>query len=319
MTFLSRIDAVVRIILLAMLIASLAPVTPAWAGVAQAVTNIAIFVLFLLYGMRLSRREVLTGLSNYRLLVPLVLWVFGAMALAGWGAWKVTQHWIAPALALGYLFLGVLPSTVQTATVYSSIAKGNLASSIVAAALLNILAIFVSVPLFSILAGTSGSAFDGGTLSKVLTMLLLPFVLGQASQWFTRQWIDRHRPMIARLDKMVIGLAVYVAFSGAVVKGVWSQLDLPTWAIVVATAWILLAIAYGGSWLLGSLLRLPRADRISMLFAGGQKSIVMGAPLALILFPAATAGTIVLPLLVYHLSQMIVAAPIAARLGRQMA
>ena len=51
-----------------------------------------------------------------------------------------------------------------------------------------------------------------------------------------------------------------------------------------------------------------------MLFGGAQKSIAMGAPLATVLFPPTSAGIILLPLLVYHLAQMVVAAPIAARL-----
>jgi sodium/bile acid cotransporter 7 len=49
-----------------------------------------------------------------------------------------------------------------------------------------------------------------------------------------------------------------------------------------------------------------------MVFAGAQKSVAMGAPLATVLFPPASAGVILLPLLVYHLAQMVVAAPVAA-------
>ena len=41
-----------------------------------------------------------------------------------------------------------------------------------------------------------------------------------------------------------------------------------------------LAFGFGGSWLLGGALHLHRPDRISFLFAGGQKSIALGAPLA---------------------------------------
>ena len=53
-----------------------------------------------------------------------------------------------------------------------------------------------------------------------------------------------------------------------------------------------------------------------MLFAGAQKSIAMGAPLATVLFAPAVAGIVLLPILIYHLAQLVIAAPLAARLSR---
>ena len=312
-----RIDPMVRLIVGAILLATALPVTGAALEPAQAVVNGAVFLLFLFYGMRLSRNEVWQGLGNHRLLIPLVIWVFGVMGLAGWLAWQTSATLLPPMLALGFLYLGVLPSTVQSATIYSSLAGGNVAGSVVAAALVNILAVFITVPLYSLLAGSHDAVFSGATLVKVMTILLLPFVIGQAAQRFTGAWVARHRSHIATMDRTVIGLGVYVAFSGAVEQHIWSKLDLQVWVVVLAACAILLLIAYGGAWLLGGALRLSHEDRISLLFAGGQKSIAMGAPLATVLFPAAMAGTVLLPLLVYHLAQMVVAAPMAARLRRE--
>ena len=304
----------VRLIVGAILLATLLPVTGEFHRSAQMVSNVAVFLLFLFYGMRLARGEVIRGLGNVRFLVPLALWVFAVMGGAGWVAWQVTAPLVPTAVAVGFLYLGVLPSTVQSATVYSSLAGGNVASSVLAAALLNIAGVFLSVPLFSLLAGSAGSVFSGATLVKVLTILLLPFALGQASQRFTGEWAARHRPLMAKMDRAVIGLAVYVAFSGAVEQHVWSKLDPWVWLVVLCACAVLLLVAYGGAWLLSGLLGLARGDRIAMLFAGGQKSIAMGAPLATVLFSPATAGMIMLPLLAYHLAQMVAAAPIAARL-----
>ena len=90
--------------------------------------------------------------------------------------------------------------------------------------------------------------------------------------------------------------------------------DFPREATAIAV--VGLGVNLLSAWLLGGMLSLPRGDRISMLFAGAQKSVAMGAPLATVLFPASAAGIILLPLLIYHLAQMIVAAPIAARLNR---
>lgn len=306
----------VQLIVVAILLATLLPVTGHGREIAQWISNAAVFILFLLYGLRLSRREVLAGLGNHRLLVPLTIWVFGVMAAAGWLLWHGGGSFLPATLALGFLYLGVLPSTVQSATAYSSLAGGNVASSVVAAALINILGVFVSAPLFSLLAGSKAAAFHGDSLVKVMTMLLLPFVIGQVLQGFTRRWVADHRKAITVMDRSSIGIAVYVAFSGAVEQGIWKKVEVADWGGLLIGCTLLLVLGYGGSWLLARALRLPRGDRIAMLFAGAQKSVAMGAPLATVLFPAATAGIILLPLLVYHLAQMVVAAPIAGRLGR---
>src|SRR5262245_14801440 len=80
-----HIDPLVRLLLLAILLATILPVTGEWRPVAQFISNAAVFLLFLLNGLRLPRDEVLHGIGNLRFLLPLVLWCFGAMALAGWG------------------------------------------------------------------------------------------------------------------------------------------------------------------------------------------------------------------------------------------
>lgn len=304
----------VQLIVLAILLATVLPVRGAEREIAQWIANAAVFLLFFLYGLRLSRREVLAGLGNHRLLVPLTLFIFGVMTIAGWVMWQAGNLVLPATVALGFLYMGVLPTTVQSGTAYTSLAGGNVASSVVAAALVNIVGVFVSPPLFSVLAGGEASAFQGDTLIKVLAMLLLPFIAGQILQGFTRGWVADHRRLITVMDRSSIAIAVYVAFCGAVEQGIWGKIDLAAWGWLLAGCAIILAIGYGGSWLLGGALRLPQGDRIAMLFAGAQKSIALGAPLATVLFPPAVAGIILLPLLVYHLAQMLVAAPIAARL-----
>lgn len=307
----------IRLLVGAIALATVLPVTGAARGIAQDISNAAVFTLFLLYGLRLPRREVLAGLGNYRFLVPLVLWVFGAMSMAGWLVWHVAGFLVPPLVALGFLYMGVLPSTVQSASVYSSLAGGNVASSVVAAGVLNMASVFISAPLFSLLAGVKGDAgFQSDTVVKVLTMLLLPFVLGQVLQRWAGHWVAGHRQIVSTLDRTSIGIAVYVAFSGAVEQDIWHRVSLAEWGWIAIGVGAMLTFGYGGAWLLGGAVGLDRGNRIAMLFAGAQKSVAVGAPLAVLLFPASSAGIVLMPLLVYHLAQMIVAAPVAGRLAR---
>ena len=314
-----RIDPMVRLLLLAIFLATVLPVSGRWAQVAQFVSNAAVFLLFFLNGLRLPRREVIAGIGKWRLLVPLVLFVFVAMPAAGWLLWLGTGQVLPPLLALGFLFLGTLPSTVQSATAYTSLAGGNVASSVVAAALLNVLGVFITAPLFSLLAGGHAAAFDGSGLVKIVTILLLPFALGQLLQGRLSGWIGDHRPLVTWMDRSSIAIAVYVAFSSAVRQGIWERIDLAGWTGLAVGCAAMLVFGYGASWLAGRAVGLERGDRIAMTFAGGQKSIAMGAPLATVLFPPAAAGIILLPTLVYHLATLMVAAPLASRLRGQPA
>ena len=308
-------DPMLRMLTLAIVLAVLIPATGGGRAIADGVANVAIFVLFLFNGMRIARRDIAIGIANWRFLFPLVLWVFGAMALAGFGLSKLAAGYLPPLVALGFLYLGILPSTVQSATSYSTLAGGNPALSVVSAALLNMLGIVLSAPLFAMLGGVGAGAVGWSVVIKIVTILLLPFVIGLAIQDYTTGFIGRHKPKIVWIDRFVIAIAIYVAFSGAVEQGIWQRINGATWAMLGAATAAYLAFAHGGAWTAGGLLRLQRPDRISFLFAGAQKSAAIGVPLATVLFPPATAGFVVLPLLLYHLFQLVIAAPIAGRLA----
>jgi sodium/bile acid cotransporter 7 len=314
------IDPLVRLLALAIVLASLLPVSAEYRPLAQGVSNGAIFVLFLLNGLRLPRAEVLRGVKHMRFLLPLALWCFAAMALAGWGLAKAGAALALPQqVALGLLFLGVLPSTVQSATAYSSLAGGNVAVSVVAAAVLNILGVFLSAPLFSLLAGSAAAPFDLGALERVMLILLLPFAIGQLAQGRVGHLVREHKRLATWMDRLSIAIAVYVAFSGAVEQGLWQRVGPLDWVVLLGLVGVFLALGFGGAWLLGGALKLQRADRIAFLFAGAQKSIALGAPLASLLFPPAIAGLLLLPVLTYHLLQLVLSAPLASRLNRPAA
>jgi solute carrier family 10 (sodium/bile acid cotransporter), member 7 len=311
----AKIDLMVRLLVLAIVLASVLPATGEARTLAQWVSNAAIFVLFLLNGLRLPRHEVLQGLGHWRFLVPVTLWCFGAMALAGKGLEIALADALPPLVALGFLYLGVLPSTVQSATAYSSLAGGNVSRSVVAAALTNILGVFVCAPLFAALGGGGAAEMGLAGLGKVFGILILPFAIGQALQSRFKAWIVEHRDLVTWMDRLSIAIAVYVAFSGAVEQGLWTRIGTGEWALLLLAVCAMLAFAFAGSWALGGAIGLGRPERIAFLFAGAHKSVAMGAPLAAVLFPPQVAGMVLLPLLAYHLLQLVVSAPLANRLA----
>ncbi|MFC3099331.1 bile acid:sodium symporter family protein [Altererythrobacter lauratis] len=314
---LSGIDPLVRLLVLAILLASFLPVTGEGKAAAQRVSDAAIFVLFLLNGLRLPRRDVAAGIANWRFLSPLFLWCFFGMGAVGWALWQAGMALLPAQVALGLLFLGVLPSTVQSATAYSSLAGGNVAASVVAAAVLNVAGVFVTAPLLALMAGGAGPGIDLAGLERIATILLLPFAIGQLLQNRFGGLVKERRALVSWMDRSAIAIAVFVAFSSAVEQGLWSLVGPVQWGVLLAFVAAFLAIGFGGAWWLGGAVGLARAERISFLFAGAQKSIALGAPLASVMFPPAAAGLILLPVLVYHLLQLVLSAPLANRLNRQ--
>lgn len=312
-------DPMLRLLVAAVVLAALLPIPARNADVAQNIANVGIFLLFLLNGMRVSRSEIGRGLLNWRFILPMVVWVFGVMALAGLGLSKLLQTGLPALIAVGFLYLGTLPSTVQSATSYTTLADGNTGLSVISAALLNILGVFVTVPIFLLLGGSGEGAVGMETIQRIALILLLPFVIGQLVQGYTQDWVHRNKTRVVWLDRLVIALAVYVAFSGAVEQGIWGTLDGMSWLMLLIGIALFLLVGNVGTWGAAKALGLPWRDRIAFLFAGSQKSAAVGVPLATILFVPSEAGFIVLPLLLYHFFQLVLAAPLASRLASHSA
>ena len=318
MGWLSRIipDRFIAVLMATVLLASLLPVRGAQVEMANLASSAAVFVIFLLHGIRLPRAEVIAGLANWRVQGAIAAFVFGIMPLTGWLLWRGIDGLVPGAVAVGLIYCGVLPTTVQSATTYCSLARGNVAISVVASAVINLAAILVTPLLFTFIAGRAGGVVLSGALAiKIVAILLLPFAIGQSVQRWLRPVALRHPAAIKLMDQAAIAIAVYVAFSAAVVTGIWQQLAGTELAVLALAISLFLLVGFGGSWLLGGWMRLARPDRTALLFSGAHKSIAVGAPLATLLFPAAQAGMIMLPILSYHLAQLLLSAWIAPALA----
>ncbi|WP_285710348.1 bile acid:sodium symporter family protein [Erythrobacter oryzae] len=309
-------DPMIAVLVIATALALVLPAAGEARSAATTVSNVGIFVLFLVNGMRIRRSEIARGIANWRYFGPLMLFVFGAMALLGLGFGWLAGSVLPPLVALGFVFLGCLPSTVQSATSYTSLAEGNVALAVVGAALINIAGVAVSAPLFALVGGVGAADVGLEAIGRIFLILVLPFAIGQAVQDRFIDHLIAHKSTAAWLDRSVIGIAVFVAFSGAVEQGLATMFSPTDWAALVVLVLAMLGLALGAAWGTGGLMGLPRGDRIAFLFAGSQKSVAVGAPLAAILFPPASAGFVIAPLLLYHLAQLVLAAPLAMRLAK---
>jgi solute carrier family 10 (sodium/bile acid cotransporter), member 7 len=310
-------DRFVLMLLGAVLLGWLLPVSGAGLPVAQNIAFAGIFALFFLHGLKLPREEVRSAARGWRLQGAMLAFTFGAMPLAGLAVSKLAGIWLPPLLAAGLLYCAILPSTVQSAISYASLGRGNVAASVVGAALSNLIGIIATPALFALLlGGVAGGGLGSDVVVKIMTMLLLPFALGQVAQRWLGAWAAKGKRLLSFFDRGVILLAVYVAFSSAASSGALARVKGVDLIGLLVASLLLLAFAFAAAWVLGRAMKLNRADRVTLLFAGAHKSLATGAPMAALLFPPEIAGVMILPAIFYHQLQLIVSAPLAARLAR---
>ena len=296
----------------AVLLASLLPISgePAeWFGIA---TNIAIALLFFLHGARLSTDTVVAGFLHWRLQLFILVTTFAIFPLLGLGLRLFSPWLIDQPIYLGLLFLCVLPSTVQSSIAFTSIAGGNVPAAICAASTSNILGIFLTPALVALLFSTSGNAgisFD--MIWKIMLQLFLPFVAGQILQPFIGNWIRSKKTLLNPFDRGSILMVVYLAFSEAVTEGIWHRLAIGDLALLILVDCLLLAAVLVITSFGGKLLGFNREDRITAVFCGSKKSLASGVPMASVIFAGQSIGAIVLPLMLFHQIQLMVCAWLA--------
>lgn len=310
-------DPFILALLATVAFASLLPVRGVAAGAADMLATAAIILLFFFHGARLSRRSVLAGLTNWRLHLLILGTTFVIFPLLGMGFVALAGDLVVPPLLIGLLYLSVLPSTVQSSIAFTAMAGGNVPAAIAAASASQLLGVFLTPLLVGLLMRQQGGDVALSGMGTVVLIVLLPFVVGHMCRPWVGEWIGRHRKLVGLNDKAAILMAVYVAFSEAVVNGVWQQLPMADLAILFGICIALLALILPITLLLGRLLGLPRPDRITLLFCGSKKSLVQGVPMGRALFPGPDLGLILLPIMIFHQIQLLACAWIAGRLARE--
>lgn len=311
-SIIKRFDPFIIIMLLLVVMASVLPVRGKSADIAAIITDIAIFLLFFLHGAKLSRSSIVAGLSNWKVHLIVFIFTFIIFPIIGLGINSMLGEIISPILLSGFLFLCLLPSTVQSSIAFTAIAGGDVASAVCSASLSNIAGIFLTPLMVGVFMGhTSGVSLDA--IEKIALQLLLPFILGHFSRPLIGKFLEKHKALIGRVDRTSILLVVYTAFSASVVEGLWSKVGIIDILSLFILSALVLALVLYGTWFISGLMGLKREDRIVILFCGSKKSMASGIPMASTLFPASVLGPVILPLMLFHQLQLIVCAILAQK------
>lgn len=301
---------------------ALATVLPCRGEVAIAfewITMLGIALLFFLHGARLSREAIIAGIVHWRLHLLVFASTFVMFPLLGLGLKSLSTWLLTPDLYLGVLFLCALPSTVQSSIAFTSIARGNVPAAVCSASLSNLLGVFLTPLLVSLLLVTHsdvGSPLD--SVGKIALQLFAPFVLGHLLRPWIGSWVTRWHRLLSFTDRGTVLLIVYVAFSASVVEGLWSHVPSAALGGLFAVTILILMLALWLTTWLSRRLGFNREDEIAIVFCGSKKSLASGVPIANILFAGNPAlGMILLPVMLFHQIQLMACAVLAQRYARR--
>ena len=275
-------------------------------------TTVMIALLFFMHGAKLSRAGVIAGVSHWRLHSVILLFTFVVFPVLGLILKPMLVWLVSPELYLGILFLCVLPSTVQSSIAFTSVARGNVAAAVCSASASNLIGVFLTpflVGLFLMPSNADQSSF--ASILKIGYQLLLPFMLGQIARPLVASWQERHKQVLKMVDQTSILLVVYVAFSEAVVLGLWRQVPVPMLFSLVFISALMLAVVMGLAVFASRRFGFSKEDEIVLVFCGSKKSLASGVPMAKVLFASHALGGVLLPLMIFHQLQLMVCAVVA--------
>ncbi len=202
---------------------------------------------------------------------------------------------------------------MQSSIAFTSVARGNVAAAVCAASASNLFGIFITPVLVALTLGVRGAGSPLDEAEAIALQLLVPFVAGQIARIWIAGWMQRHSKLVGLVDRGSILLVVYGAFSEAVVQRHLEPGLRGADPVLIVVCGALLAIVLAAHRIRLAAAGVHKEDEIAIVFCGSKKSLATGVPMAGILFPPASVGLIVLPLMLFHQLQLMACAVIAQR------
>ena len=310
---LSRADRFTTGIIISVILGLVLPCEGGVADFFEWLTNAAIVLLFYLYGVKLSRESVIAGMLNWRLQLMVFLFTFVFFPVVLPLLKPIFEPLVGRALFMGLIYVACLPSTVQSSIAFTAVAGGNVPAAVCSASVSSLLGVFLTPFLVGVLFSQSKTASaDVGldTILKICFQILLPFVLGQLSQRWLRNWVNDYKALIRWNDQGTIWLVIYSSFSGATANGYWQLMEFHHLAGLILVCSIFLCITFAASYYSSRWMGFRREDRITIVFCGSKKSLAVGAPMLMAIFGELD-NNLLLPLMVFHQVQLMACAQLA--------
>lgn len=281
-------------------------------------TDGGIALVFFFYGVKLNPDQLKTGLRNWKLHLLIQSCTFLFFPIIVVVLLEFTP-WIEGDFQKGIGFLSVLPSTVSASVVMVSIAGGNLPAAIFNASVSSLIGVIVT-PIWMgwLLKGSTIELDFWISFGELSLKVLLPVFLGLFLHSFLFSKIEKHLSKIKHLDQSVILIIVFTSFAQSFSQEIFSPFSVYSLLKVGFSMLCLFFMIWGLLDILARVFGFGREDRITTLFCGSKKSLVQGVVIGKIIFPdPAVFGLVLLPVMLYHIQQLIAGSIIAGIFAKQ--
>lgn len=313
-----KIDRFTITLLSSIFLASILPLSDKISHHISQLSDLGISLLFFLHGARLSRKSVYDGLSHWRLHTLILACSFVLFPLLAQCLQPIAEYILTPQLALGIVFLSILPSTVQSSIAFTAIAGGNVSAAVCAASFSSVFGIFITPIIFTLLIGAQNtSQHQTSEVYTILIQLILPFTLGHCLRPWISTWVAKKNALLKVLDQGTIVLIVFSAFISAKHDHLWQQIPIMVLANLILLLIVFFGLLFAITKFLSRRLGFSTKDEIAIIFCGSKKSLANGVMMAKMLLPATGLSATILPLIIYHQVQLIICAMIAAHYAKK--
>lgn len=232
-------------------------------------------------------------------------------------AWAVSPL-LGDDLATGLIVAAVVPCTLASAAVWTRLAGGNDAVSLLVTVITNLFCFALTPAWLALLVGQGGESIDFGEMSlKLIVLVVLPLVLAQVLRVFppVAQAADAHKPRLSILAQL--GLLSIVLLGAIHCGEQLDRIDLKLSGLLgqILLMMLLAAAIHLAAWFIGfwsaGRFGIGKAEQLAVAFAGSQKTLMVGLAVAL-----EFSGLAVLPMLAYHFLQLVLDTLLAQRFGK---
>lgn len=276
-------------------------------------TQIGIFIIFLLQGCLLRTPELWHGSQRHRPNAYVFVWCFLLYPAVAWVLNLLLGGWLRPELQMGMIFLALLPTTVSSAVAFTQAANGRVSLAIFNTVATNLAGI-LWVPLVTLwLFGGESLPWGemGGIFLQLIYLIALPLLIGQLIRWRASDRLDAIRIAAGRISNGIICFIIYAAISDSILGGIWQQAG---WMVAIEASvavLLLMGLTTTAIWISRSWASSDPSEQSAAFFCASQKTLAAGVPIATMLFAAmdpALVGIVLIPLILFHPLQLVVAA-----------
>ncbi|MGZ0657149.1 bile acid:sodium symporter family protein [Coraliomargarita sp. W4R53] len=289
---------------------------------AEYTTKLGVSLIFLLQGLSLPTSELTRGYKPKRLHAFVLSWNYLLFPVLI-GLLLFPMSLILPAeMRLGFWLLSILPTTVSSAVVFSTVSGGNTSNAIFATVFSNLLSILLvpTVAVTYLATETEANISLIPLFTKLFTLIILPLIIGQIA----RKALPTISASISKKTKpwsnWIIIFIVHCAFAQSVLSGFLDDLSGGSILAVIGCTVFILLLASQLVWWTSAWLKPTREQRISAFYCASQKSLATGLPLATSILAAAPgtvdAAAVLIPLMCYHPAQLVLAGFTSGRFNK---